>query len=182
MAFKATHKWIILLKEYNNKDEHYDLAWQLYIDAFLSDERRDDIAQMSIMQKSNYHFEVVSIDEQVAGILLWWLFDGIVYIEHFAIAFNQRGRGLGHELLRSFIIRQQPEVLILEVEPPVNENNKRRISFYESLGFHLNSYDYYQPPLKQGGLSVSLKLMSYPDLVDEIELESYKNQFQINCL
>ena len=167
---------------YNKQDEHYDLAWELYVDAFPSDERRDDIAQKSIMQKSNYHFEVVLIDEHLAGILMWWLFDGIVYVEHFAIASSQRGRGIGHELIRSFIKRQQAERLILEVEPPVNENNRRRIRFYESLGFYLNAYEYYQHPMRPGEMSVPLKLMSYPVAMDEVDVDVFKNQFQINCL
>lgn len=42
---------------------------------------------------------------------------------------------------------------------------KQRICFYERLGFHVNPFEYVQPPLHKGQDDLSLKIMSYPKLL-----------------
>jgi hypothetical protein len=56
---------------------------------------------------------------------------------------------------------------VLEVEPPVDEWTRRRIGFYERLGFHLNHFDYVQPPLREGRADLRLQIMSYPGALAE---------------
>ena len=59
--------------------------------------------------------------------------------------------------------------VILEAEPPeLNETARRRVAFYERLGFNLNPHEYYQPPYKPVGRPVRLVIMSAPKaLTDE---------------
>ena len=48
------------------------------------------------------------------------------------------------------LISSTEKPIILEVERPVSQDAVRRIDFYESLGFHLNVFDYIQPPIDEG--------------------------------
>lgn len=52
--------------------------------------------------------------------------------------------------------------MLLEVEPPEGEMQRRRIGFYERNGFCLNHYPYQMPCLHGDGPSLPLLLMSRP--------------------
>lgn len=64
--------------------------------------------------------------------------------------------------------------VLLEVERVLGEMEQRRIGFYERLGFHLNPYDYVQPPLREGNEDLPLLIMTYPNPVDEEEFQLYR--------
>lgn len=60
--------------------------------------------------------------------------------------------------------------VILEAEPPeLNETARRRVAFYERLGYKLNPHEYYQPPYKLGGKPLRLVIMSAPNALSEEE-------------
>jgi hypothetical protein len=58
--------------------------------------------------------------------------------------------------------------VFLEVEPPSTEIARRRINFYERIGFHLNKFDYLQPALQGGQKPLLLKNMTYPNPLEEV--------------
>ncbi|MNY54601.1 hypothetical protein D3C86_1904940 [compost metagenome] len=64
--------------------------------------------------------------------------------------------------------------MLLEVEPPAGELEQRRIGFYERLGFHLNPYDYVQPPLRTGQPDLPLRIMTYPRPIRKSEFQLYR--------
>ncbi|ARS37018.1 GNAT family N-acetyltransferase [Pontibacter actiniarum] len=136
-------------------------AWALYEQAFPLEERRPLPWQLEIMPHASYHFEVILQEEELIGILLWWGFDEVRYVEHFATAPALRGKGYGKVILQAFTDRDTRPVL-LEVEPPESKVNRRRIRFYERNGFCLNHHFYQQPPYHQGQPPLTLRLMSYP--------------------
>lgn len=89
------------------------------------------------------------------GLLTAWDFGGYNYIEHFAIAPEHRGHGVGAQALAAL-----SGAIILEVEPPEDgELAQRRIEFYRRNGFQLLDYDYIQPPYTPDGTPLPLKLM-----------------------
>ena len=61
--------------------------------------------------------------------------------------------------------------VVLEVEIPVEEMSKRRIGFYERLGYVLDNHVYYQPPYRLGEEFLEMRLMTYGniDLQDAFE-------------
>lgn len=71
-------------------------------------------------------------------------------------------------------IGESARPIVLEVEPPDTDMAQRRISFYERLGFHLNPFEYMQPPLQKGQPELSLKIMSYPQTLTDAEFALYK--------
>ena len=62
--------------------------------------------------------------------------------------------------------------IILEAEAPETEMQKKRIKFYENLGFKVNSYDYTQPSY-HNAQSVPLLVLSFPKALDEKEFKEF---------
>src|SRR5690554_3586315 len=120
-------------------------AWELYINAFPIDERRDLNIQKLIFKHSDYRFEIISIDNEFIGFIAWWQFNGLRFIEHFATLDKHRGKGFGKIILEQFILESNG-LTILEVEHPISTIDQRRIKFYERLNFQVNSFKYQQLP------------------------------------
>ncbi|MDO6390759.1 GNAT family N-acetyltransferase [Pontibacter sp. BT731] len=113
----------------NTSHHLFEQAWELYEQSFPVEERRPLHWQLEIMPHASYHFELILQKDALVGILLWWSFKEIRFIEHFATAPNLRGRGYGRLILEAFASRSTRHVL-LEVEPPHEEIQQRRIRFY----------------------------------------------------
>ena len=93
--------------------------------------------------------------------------DDVLFIEHFAVEDSLRGKGTGSEMLRCFLENAGSSLVVLEVEPPEGETEKRRIAFYERLGMTLNNGEYYQPPFYGHLPAILLMLMTNRTLNDE---------------
>ncbi len=149
----------ILLSTVN--DPYFKEAWQLYEASFPQEERRTLNVQEKIMANDSYNFQVMLLESKVVGFLLWWEFEEVVFVEHFATSPNLRGKGYGKTILQEFLDREEKPV-VLEVELPEPGIKLRRIEFYKRLGFALNPHPYVQPPMQKGCGSLPLCLMSYP--------------------
>ncbi len=147
------------------KLKNFQKAWKIYEEAFPYDERRSLSQQKGLLDNPLYHFNCLHAGGQLAGFIAWWKLDGFVFIDHFAIDKKQRGNGLGQKFLEKFI-SDQSLYTVLEVEKPSSVQAKKRIAFYQRLGFHLNEYDYLQPPFSEDKNPVPLLLMSHPASLD----------------
>ncbi len=154
------------------KSLYFQEAWSLYVAAFPEDERRDLDYQILTMQQPAYHFEVYVDGEVFVGFMGWWDFDDVRYLEHFATSEKLRGGGLGRKILEDFTT-QSDKPMLLEVELPEDELTRRRVGFYERLGFVLNKHAYVQPPYRVGGNPVDLLIMTYPCAILEDELRDF---------
>ena len=85
-----------------------------------------------------------------------------------------RGLGIGTKLVQDILSEAGNHPVILEVEPPVDKVTKRRVGFYERLGFVLNLYPHYQPPLNLTTDMVELKIMSSFKALEEEEQKAYR--------
>lgn len=65
--------------------------------------------------------------------------------------------------------------VVLEVEIPAEEMSKRRIGFYERLGYVLDDHVYYQPPYRRGEEFLEMRLMTYGDINLQQSFEEVKN-------
>ena len=158
-------------------DDYFQKAWQLYDSAFPYKERRAIAQQTKILEKENYHFDIFVNKDDLLGFILWWDLDALRFIDHFATATALRNKGLGKQILRKFIGRSKKNI-ILEVELPSSEINRRRIKFYERLGFILNHHHYEMPPLREGQAPLPLLLMSYPSSISLQELDFLLKKYQ----
>lgn len=143
------------------EDSRFKKAWTLYQRSFPIEERREMDCQVMVMAKEEYHFDLIFSEKIFIGLLLWWDFNGLRYIEHFAIKMEQRSHGYGSEILQKFI-SESDNPIVLEVEKPIALVQQKRINFYEKLGFHLNEYDYQQPPYSKHQPPLPLLLLSWP--------------------
>ncbi|MDY5637574.1 MAG: GNAT family N-acetyltransferase [Parabacteroides sp.] len=132
-----------------------------YTDSFPEVERRDfSLVRQLIQESSSFKLFVFRLAGTYAGFLTTWDFGSFVYAEHFAISSEQRNGGIGSRALRSYLDSLQ-KPLILEVELPTDHWSRRRIGFYERLGFTLDAHRYVQPPYRPGGEELEMRLMSY---------------------
>ncbi len=153
--------------------KNFNKAWKIYEEAFPEDERRSLSQQTMLMESPMYSFKYLYDCEELAGFLTYWNLDGFVYIDHFAISRILRGNGLGEKALADFLLHQNQDV-VLEVEKPENETAKKRIAFYERLGFFLNEYDYLQPAFSDNKRPVPLLIMSRPSSLSRNGFEKIK--------
>lgn len=116
-----------------------------------------------LVEDPNYNVLLVKSPKgKVGGVLTFWNFPNFNFAEYFAIRRSMRGIGLGSAALTNFL-RRNPKPLILEVEACDTTQAKRRIKFYERLGFVLTDINYLQPPVQAGDPPVPLTIMSYPE-------------------
>lgn len=139
----------------------FNTIWEIYENSFPEDERRSLDKQKKLLSNPRYSFNPIYDKNKIVAFTAIWNLPNFIFIEHFAIKKEFRGKGYGTKILKN-IIEKYDKKVILEVEKPETHDAKRRIDFYKNLGFFLNKYDYKQPPLGENKQPVPLFLMSYP--------------------
>ena len=94
--------------------DHSHFAQNLFEEAFPEQER----PPFSIIRQRDagkFHFLVAENGDEPVGILTYWTFDGLVYVEHFAIDEELRNQGLGKAVFLNFLSQQHDQV-VLEIE------------------------------------------------------------------
>ncbi len=127
-----------------------------------------------VAHREAFRLLVAVVDELPMGLLSYWDFGSFLYIEHLGVAPDRQAQGVGTRLLRTF---QQTvaQPIILEVELPDDEPTRRRVAFYERLGFRLWAHPYTQPPYRKGDSPIPMRLMGH-GWADESRFEEVRNQ------
>lgn len=159
----------------NISDNFFMEAWVLYENSFPLEERRLLDSQAKVIKKFNYNFDIIINEEQFIGFILWWEFDNLRYIEHFATVEHLRNKGFGKLIIERFTKRSLKPI-ILEVELSNSNINQRRINFYERLGFQLNTHFYEIPPMHEGFSTLELLIMSFPSSISEKDVRNFIEQ------
>ena len=141
-------------------DPRLEDAFALYEISFPLHERRTRPAQAARLSHPEYRYTLLYEGDQFQGILLYWEGPGFRYVEHFAIARELRGRGIGAQALEQLSGQGIP--VILEIDPPVDSVSIRRQHFYERCGFAVNSYPHIHPPYRKGFQGHPLVVLSAP--------------------
>ena len=164
----------------------------LYTTAFPSEERRMDWTDVEIVssfidKKDEFNIIVVTIENRFVGFLSYWNFEKYIYVEHFAVNEQDRGKGIGKDIL-CHVIDNICGNIILEVELPNNEIARRRVDFYIKERFKLwQNIEYIQPAYSKSQTPVSLLLMTKGDVwlcsnEDEKIVEIKSKVYQQNLL
>lgn len=159
----------------NAKKSEFDIFFDLMKDAFPSIERRNYKDAKKLFYEDLYNVILRKDGNNIIAFLAIWDFEDFKYIEHFAVSKNNRGYGIGTSMLKEYL-KENTNLIFLEVEFPSDEISRRRIEFYKRLGFYLNDFKYLQPPLQKHHDFLPLMIMSYPRSVDEIEFINLKNK------
>lgn len=139
-------------------------AWNIYQESFPDHEKRLLKSQQEIISNPLYYFMVLTISNRVLGIALMWKTKTFTYIEHLAIAKEQRKKKLGTYLLEKIKTKNQP--IILEIDPPLDSVSQKRLSFYNKNGFVSHEFNHIHPPYKALYCGHSLIILSYPNKID----------------
>ena len=141
----------------NLKMEDYPSFLKLYNESFPPDERRElkdeeHLANFIKMKGGKFNAFAAKDGDLFLAFLSYWTFEGYTYIEHFAVMPNHLFKEVS------------PNVLI-EVEKPEGEEQKRRIKFYERNGFRVREeFDYTQPAYSSDKSPVEMLLMTHGDV------------------
>ncbi len=142
-----------------------DVEWafieSLFTDAFPADERPsfDRIRELH-HQSPFFKLNLFRWNDSPVGFISQWDFDTFTYVEHAAFHPSVRGKGLGSSAF-AHLLNRLNRPCILEVEPPTGDIEKRRIGFYERLGFKLSSHLYVQPPYSPDKHPLMMRLMTH---------------------
>lgn len=148
-----------------SESDHSHFAQQLFEEAFPEQER-PPFSILRHRDAGKFHFLVAENGDEPVGILTYWTFDDLVYVEHFAIDEELRNQGLGKAVFLNFLSQQQEQV-VLEIEPPDTEEADHRLEFYASMGFFQNPQPYVQPSYHNDDRTVPMIIMSKYELDDD---------------
>lgn len=162
------------IKIYGANDPLMNKVKHTYKSSFPPEERRK-FAEVEKLLTENRLLTIEAFfkDGEYAGFITSWQLDGFIYVEHFAIEENLRNRTIGENVLKHFLAAKQVPV-VLEVELPEDEMSRRRIGFYERIGFVLEPRSYGHPPYREGVDGLQLYVMAYGDIDIKKEFERVK--------
>lgn len=160
----------------SSKEKGFNDIWGLYEKSFPKIERRKYKDQIKIFNNSSYHLDAYYQESRLIGFISYWEFETYIYLEHFAINELLRGRGYGKRLLRELISNTE-KIIVLEIEPIVDEVSQNRKNFYESLGFIMNSFKYKVQSYQNKAVLYDLEIMSYPRIITQDELDTFRYDF-----
>ena len=160
----------------SSADALYPAAMALYRDSFPFHEQRVAAAQAAVMGVEEYHFDVIRDGDDWVGLMLYWAADTFLYVEHFCIRPELRGRRYGEWALG--LLAEQGKQIILEIDPPVDEISVRRRGFYERCGFCANPYSHVHPSYHAGARGHELVVMSSAAPLTQSE---YRHFFDYLC-
>lgn len=147
-------------------------VWNIYEESFPHYERRRIETQKRRHRDDKYKPMVIVNDiDEVYGIFFYWDFDKFLFLEHFAINPNLRGKGLGSKILKDFCKNQK--MIILEIDPLDTEIALRRKTFYEKLGFRYNEINYLHPGYELDYPEHELKIMTLGKEIDDKEFQEF---------
>ena len=164
--------------------ELFSRVFEILEYSFPKSERRGFEEHLSEFQRPAFRSMVLE-DSAVLGFMNYWELNGFLYLEHFAVAKEMRGKGLGALLMDELKKIADKQPIILEAEPPDQSDiAARRVRFYERLRFTLNKYNYFQPPYSSGESPLPLSIMSYPNALSRDEFlkicnELYRGAYEV---
>lgn len=154
---------------YRMQNDEFEKVFEIMVDAFPIDERRTFDEQIALLDNPLFEISVCkdSPSGEIKGFISTYSFSKFCFAEHFAVDSKYRNMGLGHEILSELATLRTR--ILLEVEPPITEQAKRRIAFYERNGFCLNEYQYTQPPISKHTKPIPLMIMTTDGALSEAQ-------------
>lgn len=149
------------------KSSEFDAVFSLLRSSFPPDERRPEQAQRALLAHPKY---TMYVTDDLSAVITLWQFSDFSFIEHFAVDPRHRNHGLGAAVLQSLLSSLSSPV-VLEAELPETELAVRRLAFYQRNGFHINPYEYIQPPYSSDRSAVPLLILSTGNPLTQSQFE-----------
>lgn len=152
---------MISIKRIKTDAQEYAFVENLLETAFPPEEHRELKEQRNLADNNELFYNNAILEDGVPiGLITYWKFPDFYYIEHFAISSEYRNGGYGKKVLE-LLHSQLSAPIVLEVELPETEISKRRITFYERVGYYLIEEEYFQPPYRKQDNPLQMYLMVY---------------------
>jgi ribosomal protein S18 acetylase RimI-like enzyme len=148
---------------------HFPALISLYELAFPVVERRELLALIEKFSDLRMNFSAIMLDSCLVGLVVYWQFDGFIYVEHLALFPDQRRHGIGSEVLK--MLQNMGSPILLEVEIPYDDVSTNRVAFYHKSGFRSLPVAYFQPPYRSGESLLPMMLFSDFGKWEEEELK-----------
>lgn len=151
----------------------FEAIYKIMEQAFPYRERRDKKAQKELFKLSQYEVYGWLENNQLCAFLAAWDLGEIRFGEHLAVNESYRNHCIGKQLFQAYeALDKRP--LIFEVELPDTEMAKRRIGFYERMGYHYyGDIPYYQGTFHNEQDALPLRLMMNADNADKVQINRY---------
>lgn len=154
------------------EDHRVQEIYTSYTTTFPVDEQRDKEQFLDLFSNPKVSFMSVVHESEAVGYLILWKLSSFVFVEHFEVFEAFRSKKLGSYII-GHLLENYPQI-ILEIEPEnLNEDAKRRYSFYQRNSFTLIDTTYIQPSYGEGKQSLNLWLLANytPANVEELKNE-----------
>ncbi len=151
----------------------FEELFTLMTRSFPSAEYRKKEKQYALLDDSNYELTVYKDEGVIKAFIAIWKLGSFVFAEHLAVLPELRGGGIGSKFLKEYLSHISTPV-VLEVEDVDDDIAKRRIIFYQRLGFKLSDICYNQPNFDNSDTIIPLRIMYY-DKTNTLDLSSVKN-------
>ncbi len=167
----------------NNND--FNQIYTLFEEAFIPSELRPYQLMKDYFYQNKFKIYGIKDNNQLLSAMIVWEFDDFIFIENFAVKKENRGKGLGSQMIESIQSFYQDKLIVLEVELDIDEITHKRIEFYINHKFILNQYFYIQPVLRDSYPTLKLQMMSYPyqlndQLFNNIKSLLFKNVYNVS--
>ena len=110
---------------YDSNHKLYNDFKRLYSQSFPIFEQRTETQQEYAFNNENYHLIGYCFKGSFIGFISFWEFKDYLYIEHFAINNEIRGKGYGSTILNKFI-KSTPKTILLEIDPIIDDISNAR--------------------------------------------------------
>ncbi len=157
----------------NSSDPNFKLSWQTYFSSFPDYEKRTLSMHEEAAKDSRFELKAIYDNEKYIGFIFYWDISPFIFIEHFAIDEKARNKSYGSKIINKVISDNPNSTIILEIDPPIDEISKRRLSFYSRLGFVNNDILHYNLPYKKDLELYRLNLLSHGRLIDDLEYKLF---------
>lgn len=155
---------------------HWDKLWRLYLDSFPHYERRDFDKNLEKMATDEqfYFCAVESPDSTCVALVCYWKWQNLCFVEHLAVDPQMRGSGLGAQILSNLAMQLPGTVILLEIDPPMDEISIRREQFYIRNGYKVNHYLHIHPSFEIPSHPHRLVIMSNPRELTQAEFDQFR--------
>ena len=146
--------------------------WNLYCSAFPAEERRSNITHGNALKDKRFHACQLVEGPQFVGLLTWWQWPDMIYVEHLAIEEAMRGKGYGKRALQQ--LQELSRDIVLEIEPVRDSLTQRRLRFYQSCGFAALPYPHTQLAYQHGYRDIPLTLLGWSPSKESIDTDKWQ--------
>jgi len=161
----------------DQNDKWYKEFHSFYTVSFPVHEQRNEEQQTEAFADERYHLNCYVADNRLLAFIAYWDFCTYSYIEHLAVHPDFRGQSVGTKVLSEFISAGS-SLILLEIDPVIDEVSAKRFRFYQQLGFIENPYEHFHPAYDQRFEPHCLTVLTCPRAILQDEYSQFQDDLE----